>query len=108
MGTVGARSRSSSVALAGRIERALAQGPISDGPSFCEHPPTVVRERSRKLVVTAGQWMSGTATVGSGPAKRRFRTARLVRSLLIASPAVVIAGCFLTSPTPRRPDPTLV
>jgi hypothetical protein len=52
--------------------------------------------------------MSGTAIVGSGPANRRFRTARLVRSLLIASLALAIAGCFLTSPTPRRPDPILV
>src|SRR5262244_226809 len=107
MGTVGARSRSSSVALAGCIERALAQGPVSDGPSFCEHPPTVVRERSRRLVVTAGQWTSGTPTVGSGPTNRRFRTVRVVRSLRLASLALAAAGCFLMSRAPERPAPTV-
>jgi hypothetical protein len=52
--------------------------------------------------------MSETVVVGSGPRNRRFRTAPLVQNLLIALPALAIAGCFLGSPAPRRPDPTLV
>jgi len=52
--------------------------------------------------------MSGTAAVESRPRNRRFRTERLVRSLLIASLALAIAGCFLTSSAPRRPAPTAV
>jgi hypothetical protein len=73
----------------------------------CEHCAAVVKERSRRLVVTAGQWMSGTAVVGSGPRNRRLRTARLARSLAIASVALAIAGCFLMSRAPQRPRPAV-
>ena len=51
--------------------------------------------------------MSGTVTVGSGPANRRSRSVRLARSLLRASLALAAAGCFLTSRAPERPTPTV-
>jgi len=50
--------------------------------------------------------MSGTVAVESGPRNRRFRTARLARSLLLASLALAVAGCFLMSRAPQRPAPT--
>jgi hypothetical protein len=51
--------------------------------------------------------MSGMAAVDSRPRNRSLRTARLARSLLLASLALTIAGCFLMSRAPQRPEPTV-